>query len=59
MEIIQSFYYSSNNIRQNEIELCLFKNLNNQLINKIHLFITENDSNTFKISLFNFYFAVN
>ena len=53
MEIIQSFYYSSNNIRQNEIELCLFKNLNNQLINKIHLFITENDSNTFKISLFN------
>ena len=43
MEIIQSFYYSSNKERQQEIEYTLFKNLEKKFVNNIHLFIEKKD----------------
>jgi hypothetical protein len=43
MDIIQSFYYSSNNNRQQEIEHALNSNLKKDFVNRIHLFIEEND----------------
>ena len=47
MDIIQSFYYSSDNIRQQEIEHSLNQNLNNSHVKCIHLFIEEHDYNLF------------
>ena len=41
MDIIQSFYYSSNKERQQEIEYTLFQNLKKKFINNIHLFIEK------------------
>ena len=52
MDIIQSFYYSSNKDRQQELELCLKKNLFSEFINNIHIFITQKDYNTFLQSNF-------
>ena len=45
MDIICSFYYSSNPIRQQELEYTLHKNLGNDCINNIHLFIEDDDYN--------------
>jgi hypothetical protein len=53
MDIIQSFYYSSNNVRQKEIDYTLFRNLNKVFVNKIHLFIEDSDFNLFITSDFN------
>jgi hypothetical protein len=47
MDIIQSFYYSSDNIRQQEIEHSLNQNLNKSYVKCIHLFIEEHDYNLF------------
>ena len=52
MEIIQSFYYSSNLQRQQEIEHTLRENLLKTFINKIHLFIEDKDYNMFAHSEF-------
>lgn len=50
MEIIQSFYYSSNEQRQQEIEHTLTENLNKHFVNKIHLFIEDKDMERFNAS---------
>ena len=47
MDIIQSFYYSSNKERQQELEYSLFQNLKKKFINNIHLFIEEKDYEIF------------
>ena len=47
MEIIQSFYYSPNKERQQEIEYTLFQHLKKKFINKIHLFIEKKDYEIF------------
>ena len=47
MEIIQSFYYSPNEQRQQEIEYTLTENLNKSFVNKIHLFIEDKDIEQF------------
>jgi hypothetical protein len=47
MDIIQSFYYSSDNIRQKEIEHALNSNLNKDFVKGIHLFIEEKDYDLF------------
>jgi hypothetical protein len=52
MEIIQSFYYSSNKERHQEIEITLNANLSKHFVKKIHIFIEENDYNIFKTSHF-------
>jgi len=52
MDIIQSFYYSSDNVRQTEIDYTLFSNLNKTFVNKIHLFIEDSDFNLFITSDF-------
>jgi len=52
MDIIQSFYYSSDNNRQQEIEHTLNSNLNKEYVKCIHLFIEENDYELFINSLF-------
>ena len=54
MEIIQSFYYSSDVQRQQEIEHTLKENLNKSYINRIHLFIDDRDYNRFMASDFQF-----
>jgi hypothetical protein len=52
MELLTSFYYPNNISREKELILTLENNLNNTLINKIHLYITEIDYNRFIISDF-------
>ena len=52
MEILTSFYYPSNKLRENEIILTLQKNLSKDFIHKINLYITENDYSKFKNSDF-------
>lgn len=47
MDIIQSFYYSSNKERQQEIEYTLFQNLKKKFVNNIHLFIEKKDYEIF------------
>lgn len=52
MDIIQSFYYSSDSIRQKEIEHALHSNLNKDFVKGIHLFIEEKDYDLFIKSVF-------
>lgn len=52
MDIIQSFYYSTDNNRQLEIEDVLNKNLNKDFVKKIHLFILKTDCDLFIKSIF-------
>jgi len=52
MEIFQSFYYSTIAYRQKEIEYTLNKNLNNDVVKYIHLFIEDNDYVLFNKSIF-------
>tara|TARA_B110001450_G_C17593886_1_gene470036 strand:+ start:100 stop:807 length:708 start_codon:yes stop_codon:yes gene_type:complete len=52
MELLTSFYYTKNQKRQEELITTLKKNLSKQFINKIHLYITENDYKKFKESDF-------
>ena len=51
MEIIQSFYYSSDVQRQQEIEHTLKENLSKAFVNRIHLFIDDRDYDKFIFSL--------
>lgn len=43
MDIIQSFYYSPNPIRQQELEHALHQNLNKSYVKCMHLFVEECD----------------
>lgn len=52
MDIIQSFYYSQNSERQDEIETTLANNLSKMHINNIHLFIEKKDQELFIKSAF-------
>ena len=52
MDLLTSFYYPKNQKRQEELIMTLEKNLSKKFINKIHLYITENDYNKFKESEF-------
>lgn len=47
MIIVCSFYYSSNTIRQTELEHTLIQNLNKTFIDEIHLFMEEKDYEKF------------
>lgn len=47
MEIVLSYYYSSNVERMNEIDYTLASNLQKPFINKIHLFISSKDYDNF------------
>ena len=47
MDIVCSFYYSSNEERQKEIERALVNNLSKSYINKYHIYITNDDYNRF------------
>lgn len=52
MELLTSFYYPKNQKREKELIMTLEKNLSKKFINKIHLYITENDYKKFKESDF-------
>lgn len=52
MDIIQSFYYSPDTKRQEEIEHALNNNLNKEFVKCIHLFIEEKNYELFKNSIF-------
>ena len=49
MEIVQSFYFSPNLKRHEEIDQTLRLNLSRQYIEKIHLFITQEDLDRFNL----------
>jgi hypothetical protein len=48
MELLTSFYYPKNKKREEELVLTLKNNLSKNFINKINLYITENDYEKFK-----------
>ena len=52
MDIVQSFYYSSDNNRQQEIEYVLNKNLDKDFVKEIHLFIEKKVYDLFIQSIF-------
>lgn len=52
MELLTSFYYPTNEQRQQELIMTLRNNLHKNFIEKIHLYITKNDYKKFKESDF-------